>query len=330
MRSRRILLLGIAVLFSALLTTTVLLGPGACSESLRYSPAPPVVERPRSGGTDVTFLVTADLHFGSEEVSDAMRKAMAEAINGLPGRDYPAAIGGKVAAPMGILAAGDLTERGDPEQWDAFAQYFSLDGRRGPVGLPMYESVGNHDTYRLSHVAAHVKRRHGDVCYSWDWGDLHVVCLGEAPDERTLVWLRKDLAGNGRSRPIVLYLHYPFVGPYSDTWFTKQDGPEKLWKVIDGFNVAAIFHGHFHGSGHYLWHGIDVYNVGSIKHGQKSFGVVRVTDTRLTFCSFNFQAGAWWWWHSKPINGAKGQALLDAVSLPGIRDPLVQWYPTEQ
>src|SRR5690606_9422534 len=134
--------------------------------------------------------------------------------------------------------------------------------------LPLYDGVGNHDFWDIRQRAI---KRHGALWYSWDWGDLHVVCLGEAPDSKTLSWLKQDLDGLEQNIPIVMFLHFPFKGPFSDTWFTRDKYDDKLFDTIQGYNVIAFFHGHYHGSGLYKWRGYDVFNVGSAKHDWHSF-----------------------------------------------------------
>lgn len=266
----------------------------------------PQTKKRRQGGLDATFYVTADTHFGYGVPKDApgsrnvltnplgiekTHRVARAAMDRLPGRPYPGNLGGEVGTPLGVLIAGDLTESGQPEQWSALLEYYGSSSK-----LPMYEGVGNHDFWDIRQRA--IERR-GALWYSWDWGDLHVVCLGEAPDSKTLAWLEKDLAGIERDVPVVMFLHFPFEGPYSDTWFTRDKYDDKLFAAIQGYSVIAFFHGHYHGSGRYQWRGYDVYNVGSAKHRWHSFAVARVTDKELSVASWNYDRSAWDWWHKK-------------------------------
>jgi 3',5'-cyclic AMP phosphodiesterase CpdA len=232
---------------------------------------------------------------------------MVAELAGIAGRPWPAEIGGSVAPPRGLLVAGDLTDHGRPEEWDRFAELFS-----GPsLPFPMFETVGNHDVDGGPHVAARVRARHGDVRYSWDWGDLHLVSLGDGPDYPALRWLMEDLAAVGRERPVVLFLHYPLAGPLSEwNWFGDGDYREHLARILEGFNVVAIFHGHWHASGRYEWRGIPVYNAGSWKHGYCDFLVVRLTDERLTVASrLWYDRPRWWWWEVRPVGRGRDAEL---------------------
>ncbi len=280
------------------------------------SSAPHKPPRGNRGNLNVTFFVTADTHFGVGVPKDApanrdpvkqplgievAHREIIRQMNEFEGKKYPLAIGGTVNAPRGLLIAGDLTEKGREPEWQSFRAYYGTNGKDGLLRIPSYEGVGNHDFWEIRQK---VKKDRGALSYSWDWDDLHVVCLGEAPDAEDLKFLESDLAGLKPEVPLILFQHFPFIGPYSDTWFTRDGFDDKLAKLLSGRRVLGIFHGHYHGTGHYHWHGIDVYNVGSAKHGFKSFSVVEITDQGMKVAEWNWERRAYWWWHRKPL--AKG------------------------
>ena len=238
-----------------------------------------VVDRVPAGGTDVTFFVAADTHFGFRNIAD-LNKAQIVAMNSLPGTAYPPRIGGAVARPKGVLIAGDLTEDGTLAQWKQFVAHYGLTGGDGLLAYPVYEGTGNHDreSFLFQPVLSGVRKRHGSLTYSWDFGDVHLICLDLYPSAANLRWLKRDLAAAGRELPVVVYFHYSILGPFSDWWGRREK--QAFARAIAGFNVVGIFHGHFHGSGQYRWAGHDVYNVGSPRHGWHSFAVVRVTSAR--------------------------------------------------
>lgn len=276
---------------------------------------PAELDPPRQDGTDITFLVAADTHLGIPGMEELNRKQV-EAMNAMPGTEYPAEIGGKVATPQGVLIAGDLTDTGRIEQWDAFKKLYGLTGKDGLLKFPLYEGTGNHDRYvegaygdRMP-VLEDVTKRHGGLTYWWKWHDVHFFNLDEWPDPQRRAWLEEQLKSVNRETPIVIYFHYGLSGPYSDWW--KDQDKEAFAQIIKGYNVIALFHGHYHGSGHYVWKGYDVYNVGSVRHRQNSFAVVHITDDRLTVGSWNFNLRAlrqtgpeqgWEWHHAKKIKG---------------------------
>ena len=281
----------------------------------------------RAGNMDLHFLVYSDTHFGFDvsekdasgrprdpvkapEGVEAINLAAITDMNAMATKPWPTAFGGTIGTPRGVLVSGDLTEEGDPWQWRHFVAFYGLKGGDGLLRYPVFEGHGNHDKHHSWYVLDRIRERHGATHYSFDWDDLFVACLGEAPDDTVLGWLKSDLAAVGRERPVLVYQHFPLLGPWSEgQWFAEGNYREKLRETLDGYNIVALFHGHYHASGYYRWHGIDVYNVGAAKHGHYSFAVVRVTDSRLRVAEWRFMEDRWEWWHEKPINGGSGAVI---------------------
>jgi hypothetical protein len=147
-------------------------------------------------------------------------------------------------------------------------------------------------------------------------------------------WLRRDLAAAGRRRPLVLYQHYPFLGPYSrNTPFVLDGHRERFDAALAGYNVVALFHGHYHATGWYRWRGREVIALGSPKGGWKSFAVVRITDARLTVAAWNYEVGRWWWWRDAPLPSAVAAAAQEIVGQDdlGLEDyrPLIPFPGSE-
>ncbi len=298
------------------------------------SAGPPRPVRRRAGGLDVTFLVAGDTHVGWGAVEantadsdhhpapiEAVHGRLIRDLNRIGGRPYPDALGGVVAPPLGLLIAGDLTEHGTESDWAKFHSLYGQNGRDAQVHLPVFEGIGNHDQTPDEYVVRQVIRRHGSDPYAWDWGDLHLVCLGIAPDGRGLSWLQEDLGRIDPLVPLVLYLHYPLAGPYADTWFSRGGYRDQFRELLRDHNVIAIFHGHFHAAGNYRWEGKDVYSLGSPKDTWRSFAVVHVTDSAFSVSSWNYDLHAFWWWHRKGINGAPRDAVL-GQKVPSGFEPL--------
>ncbi|MCF7731549.1 MAG: metallophosphoesterase [Akkermansiaceae bacterium] len=307
---------------------------------------PVIQEVPRQGGLEVTLLTMSDLHFGSTILGrDAkgrntrvkalpVRKEIDGQMRSMTGKPYPQAIGGSVGEPACLLIAGDLTEDGRASEWVEFSSFYGLEsGSAGSSsGLPVYECVGNHDAHTGTHVATQVAARHGGPWYAIELGDLHIANLGDGPSQDGLDWLQHDLAKTGRERPVILYMHYPLLGPWSNSyWGWNTPVTERFAALITGFNIVAILHGHYHVPGCYKWHGVDVYNIGSMKHGARCFGVIHVTDDTFTYASWNAEKNGWWWWHSKPINRptppATGEEILGSSSSKGLLSRPAIPYP---
>lgn len=248
-------------------------------------PAPPL--KTKKGGLDVTFTAVSDTHFGFGGMPEA-HAVLVPALNTIAGKPYPLALGGTVAPPRGLIITGDLTEWGWPEQWPMFeAAYAKLQ-------YPIYEVEGNHDKVSAHYIEERIAQRHGDHFYSYDWDDLHMVALGEAPDERGLAFLEKDLEKVDKSVPVILYFHLALAGPWSDgNWFADGNFKARLQSFAERWNVIAIFHGHHHATDHYVWHGIDVFKPGAVKGGAHTFAVVHVTDNRFTVAEWDWDNARW-------------------------------------
>lgn len=246
--------------------------------------------RARVFGTDVTFLVVSDTHFGYPGV-EAVHERLVASVRAIEGTPYPPSIGGAVASPRGLVVTGDLTEWGRPGEWERFLAFY---GPEGKLGIPVLEMVGNHDTGPGPWVRERVRERHGGHPYAWDWGDLHLVALGEAPDDAALAFLADDLEKLEPDVPVVLFMHLPLAGPWSTGhWF--GDGPfrDRLAAIVDGRCILAVFHGHHHRRDRYAWHGIPVVKPGAVKHEGRYYAVVHVTDERLTVTWRDYARSAW-------------------------------------
>ncbi|MBX3186092.1 MAG: hypothetical protein KF819_03715 [Labilithrix sp.] len=259
------------------------------------------VKRGVKGGTDVTFVVVSDTHFGFGDIAKT-NAALVSKLNAIGGKRYPREIGGTVAAPRGLLITGDLTEWGKVEEWEPFVATYGLRGAESELRMPVFEVIGNHDKVHGPWVEQQVSARHGGRFYAWDWDDVHFVALGEAPDDEGLAFLERDLAGLEPRVPLFLYFHLALLGPWSTGhWFGDGDFKRRLATILKGRFVVGIFHGHHHATGHYQWEGIDVWKPGAVKDGAHTFAVVHVTDAKMTLASWDYDRDAWAGSFTKPL-----------------------------
>jgi Calcineurin-like phosphoesterase len=238
----------------------------------------------------ITFIVASDSHFGARGMYELNREVVKQ-MNELPGTDYPPEVGGRVDRPRGVIFTGDTTDNGHLEEFAQFEEVYGLTGQDGLLGFPIFEAIGNHDVNSSSPIKERVRQRHGAIHYSFDWDDLHFVCLDMYPDVTTRRWLAEDLRLVPRGRPIIPFFHYSLEGHYSDFW--EQADKEAFAKEIEGRNVPVIFHGHEHGMGHYLWKGFPVFRPGAPRHSSHSFLVVRVTAREMAVVAWDFDNRRW-------------------------------------
>ncbi|MBN1342923.1 MAG: metallophosphoesterase [Phycisphaerae bacterium] len=277
---------------------------------------------------DVTLFVTADTHYG-DALAGPYNPVQIQALNGLPGWPYPDALG-TVDTPRGVIVAGDLTDEGLQEQWEEFVTNYGLTGADGLLDYPVFEGRGNHDKRNGGlPVKNGVISRHGSLTYSWDWDDVHIVCLDVIVTPSVCSWLIADLATVPPHRPVILWHHYGFDSYSLDAWTDEElDAYED---AIRGHNVVAIFNGHNHLSSQYTWRGCDVYSPGApaLPVLAQSFAVVRLTDDQMLVAEYEWTAGggawtggSWAWSHTKPLNPPGLVSLsISAVNCQVTLDP---------
>lgn len=318
-------------------TAVVLAGLVACRSggedgiALRRVPAPrPGLEASGASG-ELTFFAAADLHFGTLvplEPESALRspddgpsvpieriheKTIAQ-MRALPGKPFPGALGSTVGAPRGLIVAGDLTEGGFEFQFDRFERLY------GALGIPLFESVGNHDLRRTDRVARRVAARHGGDLYAWEWDGIRFFSLSDQPGPEGLSWLEAELQALPPRAAVILVLHYPLLGPFSaHTALTAGGGRERLAALLEG-RRAAIFHGHYHGSGAYRWQGVPVFTPGSPKHHWRDFLVARVRGDVIDVAAWSYEHERWAWWTRATF--ARSEAL-EQGSDPEVEGALV-------
>jgi hypothetical protein len=283
---------------------------------------------------DVTFFHVSDTQPDNDGTSKLIHGAIEE-INRLPGEPYPAAFGGSVDEPRGIIITGDLTDDSSQQQWDIFLKDWGLTGKEGLVRFPLYEGAGNHDGAVSTAIPGLVRRgiiernkkRVGvknlsgnGFHYSYDWDDVHFVCLNEYgglekdqryegnvaygrkrqsygnPAEESLQFLRDDLASQvaDSGRPVILYQHYGFddfvFHPWGNdaAWWTEAQAM-RLWDAIEGYNVIAILCGHNGSEATFDWLGI----VNQHMDDHVKFGVYRITDDKMIMAIRDSKTQQW-------------------------------------
>lgn len=271
------------------------------------------------GQEEVTFLVTSDTHFGVSDSVKAYNREIISLMNELPGPPYPDSMAGRVENPRGVIITGDLTDNGSADSWNIFTSLYGLNGEK-ELNYPVFGGFGNHDGPVDGPVRSGIRKRNkkrktitavsdNGLHYSWDWNDIHLVNLNSYPSakwdstcswchyfdksfrepQKSLPFLEKDLAKSiGQSnRPVILNFHYGFY-EWGFKWWTKAER-DAFYKVIQPYNILAIFYGHSHAVQMDRWRGIPVYCVGSTQKEKRAgeFMVVRITDQQMTVMERN-------------------------------------------
>jgi hypothetical protein len=256
-------------------------------------------ERPR----DFTFFMSSDPHIGSdatkakvpvtkEQVVAAVQHTLDDMLQ-LVGEPYPTVKNlpdlpkGNIAAPRGVLVAGDLTDYVD---WPRFVKVFPAEGL-GANKIPILLGVGNHDgdpksPTRLGTIArnrqALKEGRIQALCenglhYAWSWEGLHFVCVNLCPADSTdaetpfqfghpgpgswndplgaLTFLKDYLRSHVRNgEPVIIWQHYGYCEGFNFdwNWWTAKQRRE-FYDTIKDSNVVALLHGHTHAPARYRW-----------------------------------------------------------------------------
>jgi 3',5'-cyclic-AMP phosphodiesterase len=204
-----------------------------------------------------------------------------------------------------VLATGDLTASGSPEQYESLTDLLE------PLEVPLYIIPGNHDEHRPLLDAFSGKYGLEDDGYGYvrtviDKYQLRLVSLdttvhghhhGAIPQERAS-WLDQVLSEKP-DKPTLIFMHHP---PFETGiwWMDKLgvlDGLDRLAKVLSDHNqVIGITAGHLHRTIHATFSGVPVtvapttcYSVGLNIHIE---GSPVVTDEPPGMMMHLWQAGA--------------------------------------
>ena len=206
------------------------------------------------GVADVVFFGWADQHVQPDGQAPWVEQAV-EAMNRLPGKTCPEALGAEVPTPAFVLGLGDFTE------WPSHAAvqtYNRLVSRTLRFGA--YDVGGNHDTGgEVPSATAHewLKRRHGALRYAFESGGVRFIMLGLAYQLRSddswavgdeaIEWLRGKLTEIEPDTPVVVCTHL---------CLQAMSDRDAFVDALAGANVLCVVGGHHHrvpGTGCYVF-----------------------------------------------------------------------------
>jgi len=267
--------------------------------------------------TDVTLLVGSDLHYTEYDSNSVSCRLAIQWMNALPGKSYPAAVGGGVIdTPDAVVLCGDLTNDATQPQWDRWAADWGINGER-LIKYPVFEGFGNHDGGPASFVREAIKARNparrwlagvsaNGLHYSWDIDGVHFVqtnlYTGNDGDpanfnntwnkpEKSLDFLISDLQQNvgTTGKPVVIFQHYGWddfsINAWGNGGWWSAAERTAFYNAVSTYNVIGVFWGHSHAAAFQKWNNtIDVYNDRSLNIGPTAPGeclVVHITDSAM-------------------------------------------------
>ncbi|KOH44615.1 calcineurin-like phosphoesterase C-terminal domain-containing protein [Sunxiuqinia dokdonensis] len=166
--------------------------------------------------------------------------------------------------PFHGLGCGDIVG-------DNPALYDDIKNMLSPLGIPFYQSIGNHDLHyngRSDNASGKVFESHfGPSYYSFNRGEIHYVVLNDVfyigrdyfyigyLPEQQLNWLEQDLAQIDEGSTVVLTLHIPTALNDQDvmqfaysTISQSLVNKQALYKILKPYQVH-ILSGHLHQNG---------------------------------------------------------------------------------
>ena len=199
----------------------------------------------KSGHKPFTFLQISDTHIGFSKPANpdpvgTLKETIAK-VRALP------------MQPDFIVHTGDITHLATPEQFDLAKQVL------GELGLPVHFVPGEHDMVDGNDPRAFLQHFGSGTAssgwYSFDAGGAHFVGLVNSAQlgdmgqgtlgSDQLAWLKKDLAGQFSSTPIVLLSHFPLWALYREWGWGTVDGEAAL-ALLKRFGSVTALNGHIH------------------------------------------------------------------------------------
>ncbi len=240
---------------------------------------------------DLTFFGWSDQHVQTNGDGKHLEAAI-EAMNALPGRAYPASIGGKVAKPDFVLGLGDITEWPTRAARDTYQRLTTQQ-----LKVPTFDILGNHDSGGLEPndtMAKWLIARHGSLSYTFVRGGIRFVMVHSEFDAKgepaqpitpaALQYIRAELA-KAPKQPTVVGMHL---------CLDSITNREALADALGAGNVILVLGGHYHKANVMTYRGIPFVQLPSPEpRSEREVTVLRIGADRVVAIPFDYRAGQW-------------------------------------
>lgn len=218
---------------------------------------------------DFTFIHLSDGHFGSgvgNKTSPSVIRSISELnIN-----------------PAFVIDSGDMTELGSEAEYKLYLNQMSL------LNVPVYGVPGNHESRWLDASKELFSRYLNSPYRSFTYEGIHFVLLDTSVagenfghlDPVMLNWLEKDLQSIPKGTPVLIFSHHPIA--YEANRFIDND--DALLRILEPYNVVAMFSGHGHL--HLRWdrNGIPIFMTKAMM--ESGFKVITIKDDQLEIWNY--------------------------------------------
>jgi len=240
---------------------------------------------------NLTFFGWSDQHVRTDGSASQATLDGIQAMKDLPGKSYPAAIGGTVASPAFVFGAGDITE------WPTHAALQTYKQLQESLGFPTYDVAGNHDDGGLvpsPTVLNWLIEKHGGLSYTFEQGGVHFVVAWSAFDaagepsqpltDEALNFNSTSLAQIPKGAPVIVATHL---------CFPAITNPDALVDSFGDANVIMVMTGQYHQPSVHNYRGIDFVQFPSPESSIHAVTAVRITNDRLVAIPYNYDTGEW-------------------------------------
>ena len=181
--------------------------------------------------------------------------------------------------PDFVMSVGDLIEGYTNDEATAQAEWKEFTSFIDKLDMKFFFVAGNHDvTNPLLHRIW--RERFGPVWYSFDYKDVHFVCLcSEDPNFRIgdeqLAWLEKDLEKSKDSRWTLVFVHKP-LWQISERYISFGIRDRTNWNPVADLlrdRPHTVFAGHTHHYAQYNRNGTKFYQLATTGGGSQLRGV---------------------------------------------------------
>lgn len=267
-----------------MLALMVLLMAALPGDTDPFNVVAPVLQLPQRDA-EFAFIAWSDQHVGEDGQAEHLLPAL-EAMRTLPGRAYPAEIGGAAARPEFVFGAGDCID------WPTRQAVASYVRSMSWPGVPHIEILGNHDEgdgSPANPMRRFIVARHGSLSFRFDCGGVSFLNVFSpysdaqhlTPD--SLAWLRSELAKIGPERPVIVSTHLSLAAIRN---------PDALIDAMGDANVILVLGGHLHRTRMAEYRGRRFVQLPSPKACSEII-VIRIDMDRLLAIPYDYRRDEW-------------------------------------